>query len=65
MNHECDDMTITITPKSPDTRWVTLDDDNKILTEGKTAGEAIERAKETGKNFTLMFVPLKGNTYIF
>ena len=59
------DITITITPKSPDSRWVTLDDDNNIISEGKTAGEVLELANESGKTFTLMFVPLEGNTYIF
>jgi hypothetical protein len=59
------DITITISPKNPESRWVALDQDNKILSEGKTPGEAIEAAKETGKEFTLMFVPLEGNTYIF
>lgn len=59
------DITITITPKNPESRWVTLDEDNYILSEGKTPGEAIETAKETGKSYTLMFVPLEGNTYIF
>ena len=59
------DITITITPKNPETRWVTLDDDNNIISEGKTPDEAIEAAKKTGKSFTVMFVPVEGNTYIF
>ena len=59
------DITITITPKNPDSRWVTLDDDNKIISEGKTPGETIELAKKTGKTYKLMFVPEQGNTYIF
>jgi hypothetical protein len=59
------DITITITPKNPDSRWVTLDEDNNIISEGKTPGEAIEAAKKTDKAFTVMFVPLEGNTYIF
>ena len=59
------DITITITPTNPDTRWVTLDENNNIISEGVTPGEAIEKAKEMGKSYTLMFVPEKGNTYIF
>jgi hypothetical protein len=59
------DITITITPKNPESRWVTLDEDNNILSEGKTPGEAIEAAKKIGRSFILMFVPLEGNTYIF
>jgi hypothetical protein len=65
MNQECDDMTITITPKNPDTRWVTLDDNNNIITEGKTPKEAVDLAKKITDNYTVMFVPVKGNTYIF
>ena len=59
------DITITITPKSTDSRWVTLDEDNNIISEGKTADEALEIANKSGKPFALMFVPLEGNTYIF
>ncbi len=65
MNHECDDITTTITPKRPDTRWVTLDDDNNIISEGKTPQEAVDAAKKITDNFTVMFVPVEGNTYIF
>ena len=60
-----DDITITITPKNPESRWVTLDDNNNIISEGITPDEAIEMAKKTGKEYTLMFVPEQGNTYIF
>ena len=59
------DITLTITPKSPDSRWVALDDDNKIISEGKTPDETIELANQTGKNFALMFVPVEGNTCFF
>jgi len=59
------DITITITPKDPESRWVTLDEDNNIISEAKMPGDAIEAAKETGKAFTVMFIPLEGNTYIF
>ena len=65
MFHETDDITVTITPKNPDTRWVALDEHNNIISEGKTPDEAIEKAKKTDKSYTLMFVPLKGNAYIF
>lgn len=59
------DITITITPKDPNSRWVALDDDNQIIAEGKTPDEVIESAKKTDKAFTIMFVPVEGNTYIF
>jgi hypothetical protein len=64
--HQTDnDITISITPKSPDSRWVTLDENNDIISEGKTPGDAIEAAKQSGKGFTLMFVPEEGNTCFF
>jgi predicted RNase H-like HicB family nuclease len=59
------DITITITPKNPESRWVTLDEENRIISEGKTPDEAIEAAKKTNQSYTVMFVPKEGNTYIF
>lgn len=66
-NSDEDDSTIsvTITPKDPNSRWVTLDKNDNIISEGKTPEEAIERAKKSGESYTLMFIPLEGNTYIF
>ncbi len=60
-----DDDTITITPKNPDSKWVAIDSDNKIIAEGIEAGEVIEKAKESKVEFTLLFIPQKGNTYLF
>ena len=60
-----DDITIAIKPKNPDTQWVTLDESNNIISEGKTPDEAIELAKKKTDNFTVLFVPKKGSTYIF
>lgn len=59
------DITITITPKNPESRWVALGEDNNIISEGKTPEEVIEAAKKTDKAFTLMFIPLEDNTYFF
>lgn len=59
------DITFTITPKNPESKWVALDQDNNIIAEGKEPGDVIEEAKKTGVEFTLMFVPQKGNTYLF
>ena len=59
------DITITIKPKNPESRWVALDEDNNIISEGKTPNEVIEAAKQKNNNFSVMFVPIEGNTYIF
>ncbi len=59
------DTTITLTPKSQESRWITVDEDNNIISEAKTPKEAIEEANKTDKAFTVMFVPMEGNTYIF
>ncbi len=59
------DIPISIQPKNPDSKWVTLDSDNNIISEGKTPQEAIDAAKRLTDNFTVMFVAVEGNTYIF
>lgn len=64
-NNNTEDMTLVVSPKSPETRWVALNSDNSIISEGKTPGEAIEKAKEVSENYSLMFVPLEDNTYFF
>jgi|GEM_PF-2356035 len=64
-NNYADDITLVVSPQRPETRWVTLDNNNSIISEGKTPGEAIERAKEVTDEFTLLFVPLEDNTYFF
>ncbi len=64
-NCNTDDITLVVSPQSPDTRWVAIDEDNIIISEGKTPDETIKKAKETGKEFTLMFVPKADNTYFF
>ena len=60
-----EDDTVVVSPKSPDTRWVTLDENYKIISEGKTPDEAVDEAKKTTQDYTLMFVPVEGHTYFF
>ncbi len=63
---ENDNNTIVIEkPKSPDSRWITVDENGKLISEGKTPEEAIKIAKQKTDNFTVLFVPKEGSTYIF
>jgi len=57
--------TMTITPKNPDTKWVALDANDNIISEGKTPEEVVDKAKNVSGEFFLMFVPQEGTTYIF
>lgn len=60
-----EDDTITISPNDSKTKWVALDLNNKIIAEGEDPNVVIDSAKKVTDNFTIMFVPIKGNTYIF
>ncbi len=52
--------------KNAENSWVALDLFNsEVLAEGKTPEEVEEIAIKTQKKFILMFVPKKGETYIF
>lgn len=52
--------------KNKDSQWVALDIiDNSVICEGITPDEVAQKAEQTGKPFLLMFVPKKGETYIF
>ena len=64
-NHEDDNDTITITPKDPKSNWVAVDEKGKIISEGKTPKETIEKANKVTKDFSIVFVPKEGKTYIF
>jgi hypothetical protein len=64
-NHQDDTPTITISPKNPESNWITVDDNGKTISEGETPNETIERAKKISDNFSLIFVPKEGKTYIF
>ncbi|MEX0813655.1 MAG: DUF5678 domain-containing protein [Chitinophagales bacterium] len=59
--------TLNINPKNPDSRWIAVNvkDNSKIIAEGKTPQEVIKKAKKTGVNYILSFVPKKDSTYIF
>lgn len=65
MYNQVEDYTITITPKKPDSNWVTVDENGKMIAEGKTPAEVIEIAKKVTDNFSVIFVPKEGESYIF
>lgn len=48
---------IEIITKDPNSRWAAFDDDNNVIAEGLTPKEVIEKAKEKGTNFILVFIP--------
>lgn len=62
---ETNTITMVVSPKNPDSRWVALDFNNSIISEGKTPQEVKVMADEKAKEYFLMFVPVEGNTYVF
>lgn len=59
------DTTITAKPTNPASMWITVDERGNLISEGVTPDEAIKIAKQKTDNFTVLFVPKEGNTYIF
>ncbi|MDQ3682654.1 MAG: hypothetical protein M3352_06230, partial [Bacteroidota bacterium] len=57
------DTIIIPKPTNPDSRWMTLDENDNLLSEGKTPEEAIKIAKDKTDNFIVLFVPKEGSTY--
>jgi hypothetical protein len=57
--------TILIETKNPASRWVAVDINNKVISEGETAEAVEESAKKITEVFFLMFVPQDGVRYIF
>ena len=55
---------LKIETKSDDSRWAALDFNNKLIAEGKTPEEAIEKAEKITDKYALMFIPEKNITYI-
>jgi hypothetical protein len=60
-----EDLTTMVSPKNPESQWITVDESGKLISEGKTPDEAISIAEKITSNFTVVFVPKQGNTYIF
>lgn len=54
-----------ITNVKADSRWIALDKDNRIISEGKTPMEVNALAKDICDHFFLTFVPVQGMSYVF
>jgi hypothetical protein len=58
---------IKINVKNTHSRFVALalNSSGKVLAEGLTPKSVTEKAKKTGKDFSLMYVPQSGQTHIY
>ena len=59
------ETTVQIITKDPKSRWVALDINNNVISEGETAEKVEESAKIITEVFFLMFVPKDGVRYFF
>ena len=59
--------TVNISVRSAKSRYVALDlkRQNKVIAEGKTAETVADKARKTGRLFSMMFIPERGRTYVF
>lgn len=65
MKAKKDETVLTISPKSPETKWVALNNEDKIIAEEKIPEEAINKAKKITDDFVIVFIPSKENNYVF
>lgn len=56
---------VAIMPKNPKTKWVALGANDEIISEGDTPVMVAEDARKKTDEFSIMFIPAPGNTYIF
>ena len=58
---------VQIKPKNPRSRYVALaaHDKRHIVAEGRTIKSVMRKANESGKAFSMMYLPPKGNTFIY
>lgn len=59
------DISIEVSPKNPDSKWVALDNYNKIISEGVNPENVVAEAQKKSDDFFMMFIPKEGNSYIF
>lgn len=58
-------LTMIVSPQNPDSRWVALDNNNKIIIEGIEPSDVITNAEKITKDFCMMFIPKPGVSYVF
>ena len=56
--------TIKVRTRKPGSRWVAINDQNKVISEGRTPESVAKKAKRVTDNFFLVFVPKPGASYI-
>ena len=59
--------TVNISVRSAGSRYVALDlkQQNKVIAEGRTAQTVADKARKTGRSFSMMFIPERDKTYVF
>ena len=59
--------TVNISLHSAKSRYVALDlkQQDKVIAEGRTAESVADKARKTGRLFSMMFIPERGKTYVF
>ena len=62
---QANDIMLAITPKNPKTKWVALDSNDKIISEGETPVIVANDARKLTDDFSIMFIPTPGHTYIY
>jgi hypothetical protein len=53
---------IVVRPKNPNMRWIAIDVNYKLISEGRTPKSAANKATKTGLFFYLAFVPKEGRS---
>jgi hypothetical protein len=59
------EIMVAITPKNSKTKWVALDDKDRIISEGDSPVMVANDAIKQTDDFSIMFIPAPGHTYIF
>lgn len=51
---------VIIKPNSSSTRYVALDNSNKVIAEAITAQKVVDKARKLGVDFSILYVPKRG-----
>jgi hypothetical protein len=59
--------TVNIFVRYKSSRYVALDlrKQDEVIAEGRTATAVADKARKTGRAFSMMFIPERGKTYVF